>query len=107
MTRDEYLSVMQFPADWIGLGMVPPDEWLSRAIESYDPGHEQSPEHDRYGAFQYWLKRGPSKEQLQALVRLSFADPDSAMAGQVREEIARASTFDDDVRRQIEDGDAA
>lgn len=91
---------MRFPLEWEALGFVPA-EWLSQAVSSYMPGHEQAPEHDRHGLFQWWLKRNPSKAQLVTLARLSWLDPDQAMAGYVRECISKSAAFDQEVAHAV------
>ena len=92
MDRTEYLRLMQFPAEWENWGMIP-DEWLAGAIESYEQGMEDASEHARHGAFQWWLKRRPTSDELVVLARLSLIDSDQAMAGFVREGIRRAESF--------------
>ena len=107
VTPDEYLSLMQFPEEWRTLNMIPDDEWLSEAVRLYRPGHEDGSEHDRYGAFQFWLRRYPSKDQLMNLVKLSFLDPDPPMASAVRNDVSESPNCDGDVIALIESGNAA
>ncbi len=102
MTLDDYLRLMHFPPEWQEFGMLPSSAWISEAIGTYEPGNENASEHDRNGAFHYWLKQCPSKEQLRILVRLSFLDPDQVMADDVRRYIAEAGTCDDEIRRFLE-----
>ena len=58
---------------------------FERQIDGYEPGHENGAEHDRNGAFHWWLKRQPSKSELQLLIRLAAIDPDPF----IREDICR------------------
>ena len=100
MNRSEYLRLMQFPAEWEQLGLVP-DEWLEGALGSYKKGHEDGSEHDRHGAFQWWLRRSPSKGILLKLAALSWLDPDQPMAGYVRECISQSSACDAEVANAL------
>ena len=70
-----------------------PHEWLMGAVNSYEPGMENASEHDRNGAFHWWLKRTPSAAQLSLLAKLSYLDPDQIMASDVRDHIRRAANF--------------
>lgn len=87
MDRTNYLCLMQFPKEWESWEMVP-EEWLSGALRSYEPGMEKASEHDRHGAFQWWLKSSPSEDQLLKLAKLANLDPDPPMAQSVRGGIA-------------------
>jgi len=75
MTREEFLKLMRFPAEWDTLGMYP-QELARIQIERYEPGHERGSEHDRNGAFHWWLRQGPTKRQAECLRRLAELDPD-------------------------------
>ena len=75
MTKSEFLKLMRFPPEWDALGMYP-DELFDIQLGGYEPGHEQGAEHDRNGAFHWWLRRSPTKGQLDALYRLAALDPD-------------------------------
>ena len=83
-----FLELMQFPKEWEAWAMLPDDAFLAEAIANYESGHEQAPEHDRHGFFQWWLQRSPTPDQLVALARLSWLDPDGPMATSVRSAIA-------------------
>ena len=87
---------MQFPEEWETWGMIP-NEWLAGAMESYEQGMEAASEHDRHGAFQWWLKRRPSSDRLAVLARLSLLDPDQVMADSVRDGIRSAESYGADV----------
>ena len=83
---------MRFPEQWESLGMYPDDlcEWQ---ISRYEPGHEDGSEHDRNGAFHWWLRRSPSTDILAKLMKLAFLDPDSALRDDVLGHIRKASSF--------------
>jgi len=66
---------MRFPIEWDTLGMYP-QELAKLQIELYEPGHEQGSEHDRNGAFHWWLRQGPARRQVENLRRLAELDPD-------------------------------
>ena len=78
---------MQFPPEWVDWGLIPP-ELAELQLSRYEPGHEQGSEHDRHGAFQWWLNRNPSEAVLIQLARLTWLDPDEPMGAYVRECIA-------------------
>jgi hypothetical protein len=96
MTRSEFLAKMRFPPEWESLEMYP-DDLFSWQISSYVPGHEQSPEHDRNGAFHWWLRKAPSSRELAKLLRLVALDPDIALASDVRGHIRQSKSFDSDL----------
>lgn len=96
MTKFEFLKVMRFPKEWEVLGMYP-DDLFNWQVSGYEPGHEQAPEHDRNGAFHWWLRRNPSKIELEKLLRLAAADPDPFLAGDLRDRIRKATAFDADL----------
>lgn len=87
MTHTEWLQLMQFPAEWTAWGLIPA-ELAEMQLARYEPGHEQSPEHDRHGAFQWWLARHPVQDTLVKLARLTWLDPDEPMGAYVRERIS-------------------
>lgn len=66
-------------------------------IAGYRAGHEEAPEHDRNGAFHWWLRQNPDKSTLMKLVELTFLDPDQIMAEDVRSFIAKSQNADADV----------
>jgi len=88
MKHVDWLKLMQFPPEWLGWQLIP-TELAAIQLAGYDPEHEGAPEHDRHGAFQWWLKRNPSPETLVQLARLSWLDPDQPMALYVRECITK------------------
>lgn len=100
MNKEEFLKRMHYPKEWLDWGMYP-DELFEGQLALYKPGDERGSEHDRNGAFHWWLKRSPTKEQLKKLVALSFLDPDSLMAEDVRGHIANAKNCDNEIRELL------
>ena len=98
---DDFLRLMEFPEEWVAWKMIPED-LMEVQLKNYRPGDEQGAEHDRNGAFHWWLKRDPSKEHLMALVKLSFLDPDQIMSSDVRKYIVKARLCDQDVLNLID-----
>ena len=96
MNRDTYIKLMKFPAEWTEWDLLPA-EFILKMIETYEPGMENSAEHDRHGVFQWWLKQQPTTAQLVMLARLSWLDPDEPMAGYVRECIAKLPELSEEV----------
>jgi len=78
MTKAEFLQLMRFPPEWEALRMYP-QELFELQVRRYEPGHERGSEHDRNGAFHWWLRRGPSSRELENLRTLASADPDRAL----------------------------
>ncbi len=100
LSKQEFLKLMHFPRHWLDWDMYP-DELFQNQVSRYEPGHEGGSEHDRNGAFHWWLRREPTKEELRKLVELSFLDPDQLMARDVREYIARAKKCDSEIRKLL------
>ena len=100
MNRDTYIKLMGFPAEWTEWDMLPVES-IHQMIETYEPGMENASEHDRHGAFQWWLKGQPTAAQLIMLARLSWLDPDEAMGGYVRECIAQKPDLPADVAEAL------
>jgi hypothetical protein len=88
MTHTEWLDLMQFPPEWAAWQLIP-SELAAAQLAGFEPGHEEASEHDRHGAFQWWLKRQPRPEVLVQLAQLSWLDPDPLMAKYVRECISQ------------------
>lgn len=65
--------------EWLNLDMYP-DLLFLKQLNGYEVGHEDSSEHDRNGAFHWWLKKKPSKDELMKLVRLALIDPDQFLS---------------------------
>lgn len=78
MTKSEFLKLMRFPEEWETLGMYP-QELFEHQIGRYQPGDERGSEHDRNGALHWWLRKGPSRREVDALRRLAIADPDRSL----------------------------
>ncbi|MCR1320266.1 hypothetical protein ACKURH_21090 [Enterobacter soli] len=93
MNKDDFLKKMNFPIEWIIYDMYP-DELYALQITYYQEGDEQGSEHDRNGAFHWWLKRNPNKNELALLIKLTYLDPDQLMANDVRSYIRQAKNYD-------------
>jgi hypothetical protein len=101
MNHADWLDLMRFPPEWMAWHMIP--EALAHIqLAGYAPGHEHASEHDRHGAFQWWLKREPDPEILIRLVRLSWLDPDILMGRSVRKHIAELPNCNSDVRISLD-----
>ncbi len=94
MTKEQFLQIMRFPPEWITFGMYP-DELAQWQTSGYEPGHEDGAEHDRNGAFHWWLRRSPTKDELEKLLRLAALDSDSLLGNDLRKYIRQASAFDE------------
>ena len=101
MSIDEYLNLMKFPAEWQEWEMLPSEEWFAKLISTYESGNENASEHDRNGAFHWWLRQEPSEEQLIKLVKLTFLDPDPLMAKDVRNHIQKAKNYNKSVEAEV------
>lgn len=93
MTKREFLNLMSFPKEWDSLGMYP-DELFQWQVSQYQVGHEDASEHDRNGAFHWWLKRNPTRSQLEQLLKLAILDPDAHLRADVVRYIRAAAAFD-------------
>lgn len=89
MTKEEFLGLMRFPAEWKAWGMYP-EELFHGQLAQYEPGDERGSEHDRNGAFHWWLKRNPDLDVLWKLQALAKLDPDRLMAQDAQRYILRA-----------------
>lgn len=83
MTKDQFLSLMKFPKEWDTWGMYP-DELFEAQLSLYRPGDERGAEHDRNGAFHWWLRRSPTAGQLEKLRKLIDLEPDPGLAEDMR-----------------------
>jgi hypothetical protein len=97
MSKEQFSKLMGFPNEWLQWDMYPDELFIAQAA-LYKPSDEQASEHDRNGAFHWWLKREPSKDVLRKLVLLSYLDPDSEMGSDVRQYIAKARHCDNEIR---------
>ena len=93
MSKSEFLRLMKFPSEWEEWGMYP-EELFKLQFSAYSPGKEEGSEHDRNGAFHWWLANCPNSEALLKLAKLSWLDPDQVMADDARKHIARAQGAD-------------
>jgi hypothetical protein len=89
VNKTDFLRLMRFPPEWESWGLYP-DELFIGQLSLYRPGDEAGSEHDRNGAFHWWLKRSPSKDVLVKLLLLADKDRDPLMAADVRQRIIRA-----------------
>jgi len=96
MTKIEFMKLMRFPEEWLGMGMYT-DELFSLQLSGYTPGDEEGAEHDRNGAFHWWLRQQPTKEQLRSILRLASLDPDPALGNDVRTYVRVAKEFDEEL----------
>lgn len=102
VTKSEFLKLMRFPAEW-ELWEMYPDELFEIQISKYQLGHEDGSEHDRNGAFHWWIKQSPSRDQLRRLFRLAHLDPDRHMANDVRERLRSADNYIYELEAGLED----
>jgi len=91
---------MKFPKQWSEWELLP-DELKAIQLNGYESGHENAPEHDRHGAFQWWLKRDVPKVTVIRLAHLTWLDPDPLMGGYVRECMAKKFAEDEDIQNAI------
>lgn len=96
MQKADFLKLMRYPDEWLSSDMYP-DELFAGQLAMYKPGDEKGSEHDRNGAFHWWLRRNPSKIQLLGLLRLAALDPDALMARDVLSYIEKSSEFDEEL----------
>lgn len=87
MTKAEFAKLMRYPSQWI-LWDLYPDELFEAQLRIYRPGDENGAEHDRNGAFHWWLKKRPGVDVVRKLYELTLLDEDQIMAGDVRRHIA-------------------
>ena len=100
MTHAEWLQLMSFPSEWMAWNMIP-DALAELQLNGYEPGHENASEHDRHGAFQWWLEREPEADVLAKLTRLSWLDPDPLIGRSVRKYISGQPHCDETVREAL------
>jgi hypothetical protein len=97
MDKSEFLKRMAFPAEWAEWDMYPDNLW-EKQLHMYLDGDERGAEHDRNGAFHWWLKQNITADQLKKLALLTFKDPDPIMAADVRKHIESRNDLSEDVR---------
>jgi len=79
---------MNFPKEWQELEMYP-DTSSKIQIAGYKPGNESASEHDRCGAFHWWLKQEPTEDQLIKLMKLAHLEPESLMGEDIKSYILK------------------
>jgi hypothetical protein len=97
MNKFAFLNLMGYPSEWLEWNMYP-DELFEKQLHMYRQGDERGAEHDRNGAFHWWLKQDITADQLKKLILLTFKDPDPIMAGDVRKHIDSRNGLPQDVR---------
>jgi hypothetical protein len=100
MKKPEFLNLMGYPPEWLDWDMYP-DELFEKQLPMYREGDERGAEHDRNGAFHWWLKQGMTADQLRNLVLLTFKDPDPIMAQDVRKRIQSRNDLPQDVKELL------
>jgi hypothetical protein len=103
MDKPAFLNLMGYPPEWLEWNMYP-DELFEKQLDLYQEGDERGAEHDRNGAFHWWLKQRLTVDQLKKLVLLTFKDPDPLMAADVRRYIESHSDLTADVRELLRGG---
>lgn len=93
MEKSGFLKLMGYPAEWEHWNMYP-DELFEMQLSRYESGHEQGAEHDRNGAFHWWIKKRPTKDQLRKLINLTYLDPDPPMAEDVRAHLRKLDNYE-------------
>jgi hypothetical protein len=101
ISKIKFLHSMHFPNEWIEFDMYP-DELFSIQEKGFDIGNEEGSEHDRFGAFLWWIEYARTKDQMLKLVKLSYLDPDQLMANDVRKRIKQSSLCDEEVMNLID-----
>lgn len=61
-----------------------PKELFEMQVADLDAISNGGGEHYRYGAFQWWITRVPSQDQVCKLIALTFLDADQVMAAAAR-----------------------
>jgi hypothetical protein len=97
MNKSEFLGLMGYPVEWLEWNMYP-DELFEKQLHMYRGGDERGAEHDRNGAFHWWLTQRISADQLRKLALLAFKDPDPIMAEDVRKHIEVRKDLPQDVQ---------
>ena len=98
MTKLEFLKLMQFPIEWAEWDMYP-DRLFDLQVSGYKPGHEAGAEHDRNGAFHWWMKREPDKAQIRKLFQLTYLDPDQPLAKDVRNRLRGLRNYESEIEQ--------
>jgi hypothetical protein len=101
MTKFEFLTLMDFPHEWVDFDMYP-DELFEKQFNKYGSGNENGTIRIRKDAFQWWIKKKPTREQLIKLVKLASIDPDLLLGKDVIRYIIKEDCFDDEIGKMIE-----
>jgi hypothetical protein len=88
-----FARLMRYPEEWLRAGMLT-DVLYKAQLARYRWGDERAAEHDRSGAFHWWLQRVRTRSQLKKLLELSYLDPDQWMAADIRRYIREHTSFD-------------
>lgn len=99
MNKTEFLQLMGFPHEWLSSGMYV-DDLFAWQLAGYVPGHEEGAEHDRNGAFHWWLRKNPDKPHLSRLLHLAASDPDPLLGLDVLSYIEKSPQYDDELALQ-------
>jgi hypothetical protein len=100
MTKSEFLKLMSYPAEWLEWDMYPDELW-EKQFQMYREGDERGSEHDRNGAFHWWLRQNITADQLKKLILLTFKDPDPIVAEDVRKHIGTRRDLPLDLRQLL------
>lgn len=98
LTKQEFLRLMRFPDEWMARDMYP-DELFEWQVSGYRHGHENGAEHDRNGAFHWWLRNKLTREQLENLLYLAACDPDPLLGNDLRQYISQHPAFDTELAK--------
>ena len=104
MKKQEFMTLFRFHEKWLSAGLYP-DELFSLQLAGYEPGHENASEHDRNGAFHWWIRRNPDKQQLADLLELTFLGADHFMDEDARRYLCACDNFDEDHAALVEELD--
>jgi hypothetical protein len=80
MEKSDFLNLMKFPEEWY---FMYPDELYNIQLEHYSPGDEQAPEHYRFGAFIWWLRKNPNSDDLAKIKALAEREEDQGVRDHV------------------------
>ncbi|MDP4078346.1 hypothetical protein [Acidovorax sp. A1169] len=99
MNKTEFLQLMRFPNEWLSSGMYVDDLFVWQ-LAGYAPGHEEGAEHNRNGAFHWWLRKNPDKRSLSRLLDLAAADPDPLLGLDVLLHLEKSPHYDNELALQ-------
>jgi len=87
--------LFRFPPEWLAKDLYP-DKLFEPQLACREPGNENASEHMRNGAFHWWIRQQPNKQQLTDLIELTFLDPDYLMGADVCTYLRQCSNYGDD-----------